>query len=159
MSKQDMKIRVTEANKEAVWAALEKLGYNLEGCNRAKFLYTYNYTVDCFYGACETHFNEHNSPEYILTPQGAFAKVADYFKQPETPKMFDTKWTPLGEITDYTVEKVYVPLPLKPRAEHNHERMIALAKAILEHVTEYRKKVPTEWLDEIEQIGIEMENS
>lgn len=84
MSKQDMKIRVTEANKEAVWAALEKLGYNLEGCNRAKFLYTYNYIVDCFYGACETYFNEHNSPEYILTPQGAFAKVADYFKQPET---------------------------------------------------------------------------
>jgi hypothetical protein len=96
-------------------------------------LLTWDYDLD--YG--QRHFH----PEYVWTPQKNFAKVVDYFKQPETPLK----------------EKTYAPLPLKPRAEHNHERMIDLAKAILEHVTEGRKKVPVEWIEEFAQLNIEME--
>lgn len=172
MALKDMKIRLpAEGDVEEVGKALAELGYeNVVGDSRFKDateLYVYstgNILKTTKYTGVGNYFKDHRNEEHFLF-NGQFV-TKDYFKQPETPSKQYCKGCNVltcGGCSDAsgeaTVDKVHAPLPLKPRAEHNHERMIALAKAILEHVTEGRRKVPVEWIEEFAQLNTEMENT
>lgn len=144
----NMKIRVNEANRQEVKAALLGLGYeetnrmeNLPIFDRADAYYTYNdgFVLCTDDDPNRVYFDKHTSEEYVLFA-GEF-KPLSYFTQPKTPEQKPVEHVPIG---------------LRPRHIALRERNKEILEAIGRYV-EAGKVIPREWLNELMQNNEEME--
>lgn len=143
-----MKFKVKEKeHSEAIQAKLFELGYRW-GERQPKFEYTNAKALYAgYFGGEEITYSydlhgfgdigNYNCEEYILSPQGEFVKVEDYYKQPETPPV---------------LEKVYEPIGLLPKHIHDKQRMYEILDAMRRYV-EAGKKIPMMWIAELDDLG------
>jgi hypothetical protein len=175
-----MKFRVNSPeHSEQIQKKLFEMGYkwSLNGAvvekADADYLWAGSFGDNCItycYGD-EDYFNNHQAEEYILTPLGTFAKVADYYKQPETKAdkieqdILD-KHLPPGDYTqvlftagDSLVERNFTvepPLGLKPKKVHDEERLIEIVDAMYRYVSAGHT-IPAEWFAEAQFLNGQME--
>lgn len=146
----NMKIRVNDANRQEVKAALLTLGY--EKTNRMDSSPIYD-QADAFFaydngmvlctksgdGNGIAYFERHANEEHVLFA-GEF-KPLSYFQHPKTPEQKPVERAPLG---------------LRPRhvvlRERNKEILEAIGRCV-----EAGKVIPREWLNELMQNNEEME--
>jgi hypothetical protein len=145
---QNMKIRFEDSKHKAqVLEALENLGYDVGRDTKytkmdiAFGAYTYEGSAFVLYSSVDSgqgYFNDHNNPEYVLTPQGTFMKVEDYYKTPQTPDKDGAASLP-------------PPIGLIPRYAVEAKRL----QEILEAMHRYSvagKVIPKVWSDELAEL-------
>lgn len=172
---QAMKFRVNSPeHSEQIQEKLFEMGY---GWNRhskdfrhqhADFLFADEAGQVTFEGSDTEYFENHNLKECILTPQGTFAKVEDYYKQPETlavagmsqdeiEQAIIKKYLPQGSYVLPLFNSEKPPFGLKPKKEHDQQRLLEIIDAMSCYASA-GKVIPNEWLAEVIELNNHMED-
>jgi hypothetical protein len=144
-----MKFRVySEDHSKAIQTALFKEGYAWVKTDKTFRHTDAEYLVAAGFGPddnCITYvsndkvfFDEFRADEYILTPQGTFARVEDYFKQPETT------YAPLPTDPE--------PIGLVPKSIHDSNRLRDIVEA-MQRFASADKRIPAEWISELQYLN------
>jgi hypothetical protein len=100
----------------------------------------------------EDFFNAHPVEEYLLTPQGTFAKREDYYKQPETNcKCF------VCEDQRQNAELYAAHDGLKPKKIHDQQRLLEIIDAMSRYAST-GNAIPAEWFAEAQYLNGLMES-
>jgi hypothetical protein len=124
-------------------------GTRVQG-NHARFLFaggsgSNDSCITRLIGGCggdEEFFRCFKAEEYVLTPQGAFVKREDYYKQPETTHKWEQHTKP--------------PLGLKPKKIHDQQRLLEIIDAMSRYAST-GDAIPAEWFAEASYLNGQLE--